>query len=138
MKNFVIILGVTVVIAAALFWREVVGIFAGMTPLEAMQQIVTFILHVAVATIAAYAVATVPEFVKPWMRTFRFRQRQSRRIRGAAAAHPVQGMRVQGMSKLNKDKMLIALIEQLMQKQTKGRERPAAVRDDQENIYFDF
>jgi len=135
MKNFVIILGVIVVIAAALFWREVVGIFADMTPLEAMQQIVTFILHVAVATIAAYAVATLPEFVKPWMRTFRFRQRQSRRVRGAA--HSVQGVRVQGMSKLNKDKMLVALIEQLMQKQAKGGERRAA-RDDQENIHFDF
>jgi hypothetical protein len=135
MRNFVIILSVIVVIAAALFWREVVGVFAGMSPLEAIQQIVTFILHVAVATIAAYAVMTVPEFIKPWMRTFRLHQRQARRGHGAAA---VQSVKTQGMPKLSKDKMLIALVQQLMQKQAKGGESPAAVQDDQEKIHFDF
>lgn len=135
MKNFVILLGVIVVIAAALFWREVTGIFAGMSSLEAMRQIVTFILHVAVATILAYAVMTVPEFIKPWLRTFKFRQRQARRIRGNTAVLSVKTL---GTPKLNKDRMLIALVEQLMQKQTKGKERPAEDRDDQENIHFDF
>ncbi len=135
MKNFVILLSVIVVIAAALFWREVTGIFAGMSPLEAMRQIVTFILHVAVATILAYAAMTIPEFIKPWLRTFRFRQRQARRILGNTA---VRSVKTQGTTKLNKDRMLIALVEQLMQKQTKGKERSAAERDDQENIHFDF
>jgi cytochrome c oxidase assembly factor CtaG len=135
MNNFVIVLGLIVVIAAALFWREVLGIFAGMSPLEAMKQIVTFILHVAVATIAAYAVMTVPEFIKPWIRTFRSRQRQARRGRGATA---VQSVKTPGLSKLSKDKMLIALTQQLMQKQAKGGERPAAVQDGQEKIHFDF
>jgi hypothetical protein len=135
MKNFMIVLGVIVVIAVALFWREVLGLFAGMSPLEAMQQIVTFILHVAVATIAAYAVMTVPEFIKPWIGTFRSRQRQARRGRGATA---VQRVKAPGMSKLSKDKMLIALTQQLMQKQTKGAEKSAAVQDDQEKIHFDF
>jgi hypothetical protein len=135
MKNFMIVLGVIVVIAAALFWREVLGLFAGMSPLEAMQQIVTFILHVAVATIAAYAVMTVPEFLKPWMQTFRFRQRQARRGHGAPA---VQSVKTAGISKLSKDKILIALIQQLMQKQAKGGESPTVVQDDQEKIHFDF
>ncbi len=131
MKNFVIVLGVIVVVAAALFWREVLGLFAGMSPLEAMQQIVTFILHVAVATIAAYAVMTVPELLKPWIQTFRSRQRQARRGRGSTA---VRSVKTQGMPKLNKDKMLIALIQRQMQKQAKGGERP----DEQEKIHFDF
>jgi hypothetical protein len=131
MKNFVIVLGVIVVAAAALFWREVLGLFAGMSPLEAMQQIVTFILHVAVATIAAYAVMTVPELLKPWIQTFRSRQRQARRGRGSTA---VRSVKTQGMPKLNKDKMLIALIQRQMQKQAKGGERP----DEQEKIHFDF
>jgi len=135
MKNFMIVLGVIVVIAAALFWREVLALFAGMSPLEAMQQIVTFILHVAVATIAAYAVMTVPEFLKPWLQTFRFRQRQARRGHGAPA---VQSVKTAGISKLSKDKILIALIQQLMQKQAKGGESPAVVQDDQEKIHFDF
>ena len=135
MKNFVILLSVIVVIAAALFWREVAGIFAGMSPLEAMRQIVTFILHVAVATILAYAAMTIPEFIKPWLRTFRFRQRQARRIHGNTA---VRSVKTQGTPKLNKDRMLIALVEQLMQKQTKGKERSAVDRDDQENIHFEF
>ena len=135
MKNFMIVLGVIVVIAAALFWREVLGLFAGMSPLEAMKQIVTFILHAAVATIAAYAVMTVPEFIKPWIQTFRSRQRQARRGHGA---NLVQRVKTPGISKLNKDKMLIALIQQLMQKQTKGGEKSAAVQEEQENIHFDF
>ncbi len=135
MKNFMIVLGVIVVIAAALFWREVLALFAGMSPLGAMQQIVTFILHVAVATIAAYAVMTVPEFLKPWLQTFRFRQRQARRGHGAPA---VQSVKTAGISKLSKDKILIALIQQLMQKQAKGGESPAVVQDDQEKIHFDF
>ncbi len=135
MKNFVILLSVIVVIAAALFWREVTGIFAGMSPLEAMRQIVTFILHVAVATILAYAAMTVPEFIKPWLRTFKFRQRQARRVHSSAV---LRSVKTQGAPKLNKDRMLIALVEQLMQKHTKGKERPAADRDDQENIHFDF
>jgi hypothetical protein len=135
MKNFMIVLGVIVVIAAALFWREVLALFAGMSPLEAMQQIVTFILHVAVATIAAYAVMTVPEFLKPWLQTFRFRQRQARRGHGAPA---VQSVKTPGISKLSRDKILIALIQQLMQKQAKGGESPAVVQDDQEKIHFDF
>ena len=49
--------------------------------LESLKQIVTFILHVAVATIAAYAAMTLPEFIKPWMRAFKVRQRQMRRGR---------------------------------------------------------
>jgi hypothetical protein len=135
MKNFVIVLGVTVVAAAALFWREVLGLFAGMSPLEAMQQIVTFILHVAVATIAAYSVMTVPEFIKPWLQTFRSRQRQARRRVGSTT---IGRVKIQGKPKLNKDKMLIALIQQLMQKPAKGGEKSAAVQEEQENIHFDF
>jgi hypothetical protein len=135
MKNFVIVLGVIVVAAAALFWREVLGLFAGMSPLEAMQQIVTFILHVAVATIAAYSVMTVPEFIKPWLQTFRSRQRQARRRVGSTT---IGRVKIQGKPKLNKDKMLIALIQQLMQKPAKGGEKSAAVQEEQENIHFDF
>jgi hypothetical protein len=65
------------------------------------------------------------------MRTFRSHQRQARRGRGATA---VQSVKAPGMSKLSKDKMLIALTQQLLQKQAKSGERPA----DPEKIHFDF
>jgi hypothetical protein len=84
-KNFTITLTIILVIAAGLFWREVWGVFAGMSVLESLKQIVTFVLHVAVATIAAYAAMTLPEFIKPWMRAFKVRQRQMRRGRFSVA-----------------------------------------------------
>jgi hypothetical protein len=96
---------------------------------------VTFILHVAVATIAAYSVMTVPEFIKPWLQTFRSRQRQARRRVGSTT---IGRVKTQGKPKINKDKMLIALIQQLMQKPAKGGEKSAAVQEEQENIHFDF
>jgi hypothetical protein len=80
-KNFTIIMTIILVVAAGLFWREIWGVFSGMSVLQAMEQIVTFVLHIAVATIAVYAVTTLPELIKPWMKTFRWRQRQARRGR---------------------------------------------------------
>ena len=68
-------------IAAVLFWRQVWGLFAGMTVLEAMGTIVQFILHVTVATLAGYAVMLVPEYVTPWLKAFRWKQRTVRRAR---------------------------------------------------------
>lgn len=77
--GLLIFLGIVMVIGAALFGDQVMALFAGMTPLEAMRMIVTFVLHVAVAKIISYAAFTAPELLKPWLRTFRRKRRQARR-----------------------------------------------------------
>lgn len=86
MKNYIIVLVLVLVVSVGLFWQDVFAIFVGMTPLQAMEQIVTFILHVAVATIAVYAVTTLPELIKPWLKTFKRQQRQARRGRLSVSA----------------------------------------------------
>lgn len=82
MKHYLSILSVILLIACALFWKDVWSIFVGMSVLESMTMIVNFILHVVVATIIGYVAMTLPEFIKPWMRAFRWKQRNTRRGRG--------------------------------------------------------
>lgn len=77
--GFMIVLCIIAVIGAALFGNQIVALFAGMTPLESLQVIVKFILHVAVATIVSYVALTAPELLKPWMRTLRRKRRTARR-----------------------------------------------------------
>jgi hypothetical protein len=109
LKNAMIVLSFLLLIACVLFWKQVWGIFAGMSVLEAMNTIVTFILHVAVATIAAYAVTLVPEYVSPWLKALRWKRRQFRR--GRASPVDVSAPR---MPKLNgRDQMLLTLMRQM-------------------------
>lgn len=81
MKQAITVLSLIALAAAALFWRQVWSIFAGMSVLESLEYIVTFILHVAVGTVAAYVVVGLPAIVKPWVRMFRQKQRGMRRGR---------------------------------------------------------
>ena len=79
MKQMMIVLSLIALAAAALFWKQVWGVFAGMTVLQSLEMIVQFILHVAVGTIVVYGVATAPELIKPWMRALRQKHKTSRR-----------------------------------------------------------
>lgn len=78
-SNGLIVLCIIAVIGAALFGDQVIALFVGMSPLESLQVIVKFILHVAVATIVSYVALTAPELFKPWMRTLRRNRRTARR-----------------------------------------------------------
>jgi hypothetical protein len=78
-KDFMIVLVIIVLIGAILFYDQIVAIFQGMSPMEAMKFIVSFVLHVAVATILSYIAYTLPEFVKPWMKILRTNRRRGRR-----------------------------------------------------------
>lgn len=77
--NLLIGLVIVAVVGGALFGDQVLALFAGMTALEALRTIVTFILHVAVATIASWAAFTLPELLKPWRRALRKKRRLARR-----------------------------------------------------------
>lgn len=133
MKQIMVILTILLLIATALFYKQVWAIFAGMSVLEAMNTIVTFILHVAVATIAAYAVMLVPEYVKPWLKVFRWKQRQVRRgrtpqVETAPARSP----------RMNKDQALAWMVSQMAAKNNPAPKRKTTGDNDEHNIRLDF
>jgi hypothetical protein len=78
-KDFMIVLVIIVLIGAFLFHDQILARFQGMSPMEAMKFIVSFVIHVAVATIVSNIAYTLPEFVKPWMMMMRTNRRRVRR-----------------------------------------------------------
>ena len=109
MKSMMIFLSSILLIAAMLFWRQVWGIFAGMSVLEAMNMIVQFILHVAAATIVGYAVTLIPEYVLPWLKSFR-RKRGGRRTGNGDR----RSVSVPSMPKFGrKDQLLMQMLAQM-------------------------
>ena len=90
MKHFITILSLIALAAAALFYKQVLAIFAGMSVMESLGMIVQFILHVAVGTIVVYGAATAPELIKPWMRALRQKQRAARRGRAVVQVKAVE------------------------------------------------
>jgi hypothetical protein len=131
MKNAMIVLSILLMIAVALFWKQVWGIFAGMSVLEAMNTIVTFILHVAVATIAAYAAMLIPEYIKPWMQALRWKQRQARKARRHGRI-PEQATRA---PRLNANSLLISLLARQM---GASNNRTPVQREDPPSIHLDL
>lgn len=91
-KRFTLMLVFLLVICVGLFWNMIIDLFRTMTPLEAMQRITTFVLHVIVASIFGYVAYTVNELVQSWIRTFHHKQRiarkSARRPRQPAPAKP--------------------------------------------------
>lgn len=76
-KEILIFLGLIAVAGLALFFDDVLAYFNGMTPLEAIQQIFTFILHVTIGTVCGYVVFGLPAIVKPWVRMLRRNRRHA-------------------------------------------------------------
>jgi len=123
-KPTLIFLLFVLAIGSLTFADQIAAVFDGMTPLEALNFIVTFILHVAVATIAAWVVFGLPEIVKPWLRMFR--RTPAHRRRSAPQAAAPRGAR------LNKDQVLMWMASQM----TKGK-TPATTPDDPTRIDWD-
>ena len=130
MKRLFPFLILLLMIAAVLFWRQVWGLFAGMTVLEAMGTIVQFILHVTVATLAGYAVMLVPEYVAPWLKAFRWKQRTVRRAR----RHGQEAAPVMKAPRMNINPLVMSFLEKQMgltQKRSAVlREKPPQIRMD--------
>lgn len=79
MKQYLLALSLIALAAVAVFWQQVWSIFAGMTVLESLDMIVTYLLHIAVGTILAVTLFGLPAIIKPWMRMFRQKHKTSRR-----------------------------------------------------------
>jgi len=109
MKHYITVLTLILSIACALFWKQIWALFHGMTALESMEVIVNFLLHAAVATILGYAAMVLPEFIKPWLKTFRWKQRAVRRGRAREIAPaPAAPARM-----THKDQALLWLVQQM-------------------------
>ena len=77
-KDFVPVLAVILVVGAILFHEQVLAIFRGMSPLDAMQFIMKFVLHATVVTVLSYIVLSIPKMARPFFRMLRGRHRHRR------------------------------------------------------------
>lgn len=102
MKNLYIFAGGVLLVGALIFWRDVIALFAGMTPLESIQFIGNAMLHTAVVTICLWGATTLPELVKPWARMLR---KAGRRRRKAV----YQGVQVQRVKDSSLQRTLMAI-----------------------------
>jgi hypothetical protein len=82
-KKIMIALGFILLIGAALFYDQIWAVFSGMSVMESMKFIVTFILQVTVGTICAYVLFGLPKIIQPWMRLLRQKRKVSRKMQRA-------------------------------------------------------
>lgn len=131
MKQFFLVMsGLALLIGGVFFYDQILAIFKGMTVLESMQFIVTFILHVVVATICMYVLYTLPEIVGPWLKTL---QQKRRALRRGRLPHPTG--RSPKMPRLTNDVVLRAML--MSQMQTKStRSAPTAPSQEENRIEF--
>ncbi len=121
MKNLMIFLTSVLLIACVLFWRQVWGIFAGMSVLESLSMIVQFVLHAAVATIIGYAAMILPEYLLPWLKAFRWKRSVKRRT--AVERHAVSAPAMPRFAR--KDQWMMQMLSQMAASRTslKRKER---------------
>lgn len=126
-SELIILLGLVLVVAAVLFWDQVKDIFAGMTPLEAMQTVVQYILHVVVITIFGYVIFGLPAILKPWLKMLR---RSPRRWRSGPNA---QWQKAPRMPKLTAEQRTLLLLQQLQNGRMPRQATPPSSTQQNEN-----
>lgn len=117
-SEIMIVLGLVLVVAAVLFWDQVMAIFAGMTPLEAMQTIVQYVLHVTVITIFGFLIFGLPEIARPWIKMLK---RTPKRWRSGPNAKWEKTPR---MPKLTAEQRTLLLLQQLQNGRMPRRSLP--------------
>jgi hypothetical protein len=128
-KAFLILSGIALLIGGVFFYDQVLAIFKGMSVLEAMKFIVTFVLHVVVVTICMYTLYTLPEIVGPWLKTLRWKRRAARRNR--SQPKPV----IARSPKLTTDMLLREyMLKQALPKTGRGNPAPTP----QDEVRLDF
>lgn len=80
-KHVLIVLAFVAAIGGLVFADQVMSLFQGMTPLEMLQTLWTFVLHMAVTTALGYVVIGLPKIAQPWLRALRWKQKAVRRGR---------------------------------------------------------
>lgn len=130
-KHIMIILLFVLGIGAAFYADDILAVFDGMGPLEALEFIFNYVLHVAVVTIVAFVAFGLPKLIQPWMRVLRRKQRAMRR-----GELPSRAPSTPRTTRTNKDAALAWMAAQLARVQTpKGSQQR---NDDGDNIRLDF
>lgn len=131
MKHILIVLTFIGVIGGLVFSDQVLALFQGMTPLESLRMVWSFVLHSAVTTILGYAgLLAYREIVLPGLRVLRQKRKTARRGRiqpkPAAPRAP----------RMNKDAILYWLASQLPRRESKATTE-AAPSPDEAQIRFE-
>lgn len=107
-----IVLGLVLLVAAILFWDQIAAIFAGMTPLEAMQTIVQYILHVTVITIFGFLIFGLPEIIRPWIKMLKRGPKQWR------SGPNAKWQKKPRLPKLTAEERILLLLQQMQNSRT--------------------
>lgn len=106
-KHILIVLTFIAAIGGLVFYDQVLAFFHGMTPLGAIDFIMTFVLKAVVLSIISWLVYHLPELLRPWWRMVRPSLRQKRQ-------HQSQGAPVRPRApRMNKDALLAWMARQL-------------------------
>lgn len=112
-KHILIVLTFIAAIGGLVFYDQALAIFHGMTPLGAIDFIMTFVLKAVVLSIISWAIYHLPELLRPWWRILRpslRRKRQGTAVRQSAPRAP----------RMNKDALLAWLANKIPQRESKG------------------
>jgi uncharacterized membrane protein len=82
-KKYGILIALILLISAALFYDQILAAFSGMSVIESLKFIVTFVLHVTVGTICAYVLFGLPKIIAPWVRMLRLKRKAARKTQRA-------------------------------------------------------
>lgn len=137
MKHILIVLAFIAAIGGLVFYDQVAAVFSGMTPLEILKVIWSFILHAAMTTVIGYGVMLgYREIVLPGLRVFRLSSTQALRWKRKA----VRRGRIQPKPstprapRMNKDAVLYWLANQLQRKEKPARANQAGAGNEPPEI----
>lgn len=108
-KHILIILLFVLGIGAAFYADDILAVFHGMGPLEALEFILNYVLHAAVVTIVAFVVMGLPTVLKPWLGLLRRKRKALRR-----GELPNRAPLTPRIPRLNKDALLAWLAGQML------------------------
>lgn len=132
MKHLLIVLAFIAGIGALVFYDQVLALVQGMTPLESLRMIWTFVLHAAVTAIVGYGVMLVyREIVLPGLAALRRKRTAGRR--GRVQPKPVTPR----APRMNRDAVLYWLANQLQRKEKPAQANQAEAGNEPPAIRFE-
>lgn len=123
MNTYLKFLIVTGIAGAVFYWRTVWGWFVGMSAIDALDLIVTFLLKVGALSVLSFLAYNLPHGLKPWARLLRRKQARAfrgRRLAGGSVDGNPDGSK-RHPYRVNKDRLLLALVGELASRNQRGK-----------------
>lgn len=98
-------------VTALLFWKDVWAWVDSKPPLELAQDVFGFALKRFYLGFLAFLVATIPHYIKPWLKLARLNGR--RKLRAARRGYPQQVEARVTMPKVNRNEALVWMASQM-------------------------